>query len=528
MKKLLILALSVWSAAVSAGCPDRDGSRREIATLSRAALLDKIRGGWAGQVIGCTFGGPTEFVFNSTIIPDHQPILWSGEAIRWCFDNQPGLYDDVYMDLTFVEVLEESGLDAPAAAFAAKFARADYPLWHANQMARYNILNGIAPPRSGHWLNNPHADDIDFQIEADFVGLMSPGMVGAAAGVCDRVGHIMNSGDGYYGGLFVAAMYALAFVESDVHEVVGKALAVIPSGTDFARTVGAVIDGHALYPADWQRTWFEVERRWGADRGCPEGVFRPFNIDARMNAAWAVLGLLYGDGDFGKTLEVSARAGDDSDCNPATSGGVLGTILGLDRIPGGWKAGLESIRDRDFPYTGVSLDEAGELSFKHALETIKRRGGSVGNETVQIPVAPTEPAPLEAAFVGHFPAARRRLGLRLDGSSPEARIQFGGIGLAINGEVAAGVGERGNQPGGPAEAVVVLEARVDDGPAETVNLPFDPRTRKPTLFWKYRLDPGEHLVRLKILEAAPGTEVRLHDIVIYADEPPIAGSPGAR
>ncbi len=222
MKKLLAAALSVWSAAVSFGCSDRAGTGREVVTLSRAALLDKIKGGWAGQVIGCTFGGPTEFVFNSTIIPDHQPIPWSGEAIRWCFENQPGLYDDVYMDLTFVEVLEESGLDAPAAAFAERFARAAYPLWHANQMARYNILNGIAPPRSGHWLDNPHADDIDFQIEADFAGLMSPGMVGAAAGVCDRVGHIMNSGDGYYGGLFVAAMYALAFVESDIHDVVGR------------------------------------------------------------------------------------------------------------------------------------------------------------------------------------------------------------------------------------------------------------------------------------------------------------------
>ena len=501
MKKLLAAALSVWSAAVSFGCSDRAGAGREVVTLTRAALLDKIKGGWAGQVIGCTFGGPTEFVFNSTIIPDHQPILWSGEAIRWCFENQPGLYDDVYMDLTFVEVLEESGLDAPAAAFAERFARAAYPLWHANQMARYNILNGIAPPRSGHWLDNPHADDIDFQIEADFAGLMSPGMVGAAAGVCDRVGHIMNSGDGYYGGLFVAAMYALAFVESDVHEVVGKALAVIPQGSDFARTVRAVIDGHGLYPADWQRTWFEVERRWGADKGCPEGVFRPFNIDARMNAAWAVLGLLYGDGDFGKTLEVSTRAGDDSDCNPATAGGVLGTILGLDGIPKHWQAGLESIRDRDFPYTGLSLDEAAALSFKHALETIKERGGSVDDETVRIRVEPIEPAPLEIAFEGHFPAGRRRLGLRLDESSREAGVEFEGIGLAVNGEVAAAGGEEAKRSGESAEAAVVIEARVDGGPAETIRLPLDGRRPKADAFLEISTEPGK---TPRALQSPPG------------------------
>jgi hypothetical protein len=80
------------------------------------------------------------------------------------------------MDLTFVDVFEKKGLDAPAASFAAAFAGAKYPLWHANQMARYDILNGLFPPESGHWLKNPHADDIDFQIEADFAGLMSPGI----------------------------------------------------------------------------------------------------------------------------------------------------------------------------------------------------------------------------------------------------------------------------------------------------------------------------------------------------------------
>ena len=68
------------------------------------------------------------------------------------------------MDLTFVEVFDRLGLDAPADSFAMAFATAGYTLWHANQSARYNILQGIMPPQSGHWLNNPHADDIDYQI----------------------------------------------------------------------------------------------------------------------------------------------------------------------------------------------------------------------------------------------------------------------------------------------------------------------------------------------------------------------------
>ena len=86
-------------------------------------------------------------------------------------------------------------------------------LWHANQMARYNLLRGLAPPVSGHWRNNPEADDIDFQIEADFIGLMAPGPAATRPPTyADKVGHIMNSGDGWYGGVFVATMYSLAFV----------------------------------------------------------------------------------------------------------------------------------------------------------------------------------------------------------------------------------------------------------------------------------------------------------------------------
>ena len=44
--------------------------------IPRTKLSDKIKGGWAGQVIGCTYGGPTEFSFNGTMIQEYQPIPW--------------------------------------------------------------------------------------------------------------------------------------------------------------------------------------------------------------------------------------------------------------------------------------------------------------------------------------------------------------------------------------------------------------------------------------------------------------------
>ena len=197
--------------------------------LSKAVLRDKIRGGWAAQTIGVTFGGPTEFNYNGTFIQDYEPIPWYAGYLRETYERNPGLYDDVYVDLTFVDVIEKHGLDAPAATFGKALANAEYMLWHANQMARYNVLRGLAPPDSGHWRNNPEADDIDFQIEADFIGLMAPGLPNAATTYADKVGHIMNSGDGWYGGVFVAAMYSLAFVHDDVRTVVTRALDTIPA-----------------------------------------------------------------------------------------------------------------------------------------------------------------------------------------------------------------------------------------------------------------------------------------------------------
>src|SRR5690606_31055609 len=276
----LLLALSVGAPVIPAEAQSgEDGEARTSITLSRQELRDKIMGGWAAQTIGVTFGGPTEFRYNGATIHDYQPIPWYDGYLAWWYDNAPGLYDDLYMDLTFVDVIERYGADVPADTFARAFATADYQLWHANQQARYNYLNGLRPPETGQWRNNPEADDIDFQIEADFAGLMHPGLPQSAAQMCDKVGHIMNSGDGYYGGLFVATMYSLAFVSDDVEDVVRTALKAIPEESTFHQTIRDVIAWHEAYPDDWRRTWLEVQRKWANDVGCPHGVFSAFNID---------------------------------------------------------------------------------------------------------------------------------------------------------------------------------------------------------------------------------------------------------
>ena len=76
-------------------------------TLTKTVLKDKIMGGWAGQTIGVTFGGPYEFKFNGTLIGDYQSLNWYDGYLKKVMNENPGLYDDLYMDLTFVDVFEK-------------------------------------------------------------------------------------------------------------------------------------------------------------------------------------------------------------------------------------------------------------------------------------------------------------------------------------------------------------------------------------------------------------------------------------
>ena len=377
--------------ALAAGCA---GS----ANISNEVLMDKIKGGWAGQAIGCTFGGPTEFRYQGCTIPDSVKIEWPEHHMKWFFDNAPGLYDDVYMDLTFVNVFDKYGLHAPVDSFATAFAYAPYPLWHANWQARTNILKGIMPPESGHWKNNPYADDIDFQIEADYAGLMSPAMPNAAARYADGIGHMMNYGDGWYGGVYVAAMYSLAFVRDDIHDVVYDALEIIPEGTRYRNCISDVIAWYKEYPSDWRATWQECQDKYGCEGRCPDSKGNPFNIDAVINSAYIVIGLLYGEGDFDRTLEIATRCGQDSDCNPASAGGILATLMGYSAIPEKWMANLHEVEDRDFAFTDISLNEVYALSFGQALQVIEEEGGKVGSDGVVIPIRAIKPVRFEQSF----------------------------------------------------------------------------------------------------------------------------------
>lgn len=505
MKKgFIILTISASILGACSATGDAIPYGQEI-SLPETVVMDKIKGGWFAQTIGCTYGGPTEFKYKGGLISDSIPIIWYDDYIYDTFIADPGLYDDVYMDLTFVEVMSEYGLDAPVSVYAETFANADYKLWHANQAARYNILNGMQAPQSGYWKNNPHADDIDFQIEADFIGMMTPGMVDVSSVICDSIGHIMNYGDGWYGGVFISAMYSLAYVTSDIHTVVSEALETIPEGTKFRSCIEDVLKFHDMYPDDWKQCWFEVEKLHGNDIGCPEGVYNGFNIDAVINAAYVVIGLLYGDGDFARTMEIATRCGQDSDCNPASAAGILGVMYGYDAIPEYWKKGADRIADMPFPYTTLSLNAVCATTLELMKELVAVNGGSSEAGTISFPVQKPLKVRYEQSFEGIVPVEKRVLKKTF---SDELELEFEGNSVVVSGSVV----KTGHDT---SDYVAMMAAYIDGELVENFSMPYDYITRKYDIFYRYCIPSGRHVLRLVLENPHPDYALNATEMTVY-------------
>ncbi|UEA87885.1 ADP-ribosylglycohydrolase family protein [Alistipes senegalensis] len=502
MKIKLITTVLLFASILAAVSCNTDTATK---TLTREQLLDKIKGGWAAQTFGCTYGGPTEFRYNGCMIPDSVEIVWPDGYCKWYYENEGGLYDDIYMDLTFVEVFDKYDFDVPVDSLANAFAYAGYKLWHANQAARYNILNGISAPASGHWKNNPHADDIDFQIEADFAGLMAPGMVNSASEICDKVGHIMCYGDGWYGGVYVAALYASAFVYDDIHTVVTEALKVIPAGSNYYKCMQDVI-AWCSENRDWKTTWQLVEDKWADEINCPQGTKAPFNIDAKLNSAYVVMGLLYGDGDMDRTLEVSTRCGADSDCNPATAGGILGTMLGYSRISEKWLKNIREVEDLNFDHTDISLNKVYRMSFDHALKMIERNGGTVDGDKVVIKIQKPEPVRLEQSFEGLSLVEKRSVNYK--NFKKLYTYDFDGSAIVCRGKV------NSKKNLCPKDYVAELAVTID-GNKEIVRMPADFASRKFDIYWNYDLPEGKHTMTILWLNPIAEANVVLQDVVVY-------------
>jgi len=356
---LMIVAVGCGTAFV-AGCR-ADGSGGlgvGAAPVRRIAVedyVDKMKAGWIGQMAGVGWGGPTEFRYKGEIIPEDKMPVWKPELI-----NQ-FRQDDIYVEMTFLRTLELYGMD----------------------------------------------DDIDYQIEADYAGLIAPGMPNVAIELGETFGRLMNYGDGLYGGQFVGGMYAEAFFENDMEKIVRAGLKCIPQGSQYAECIRDVLAWYKQYPDDWQKTWELIEakyqdnpayRRFSCNK---DQENMDFNIDAKINGAYIVMGLLYGKGDPDQTIIISTRCGQDSDCNPSNSGGVLFTTIGFKSLPEKFTSALNP--EGKFSHTPYNFPMLVEVSKKLVRQSVVRAGGRVetdaeGREVFVIPIREPKPGKLEQCW----------------------------------------------------------------------------------------------------------------------------------
>jgi ADP-ribosylglycohydrolase len=487
-------------------------------TLTLEELENKVRGGWAGQMIGVTYGAPTEFRFRGRI--NDQPRNWKPEELKGALDQ-----DDLYVEMTFADVMDRVGLDATTEQYGEAFKDSKYRLWHANLAARRLLRRDVKAPLSGDPRYNLHANDIDFQIESDFIGLMCPGLPRAAQQFAGRVGHVMNYGDGVYGGVFFGGMYAAAFFENDPRKVVEAGLASIPPGSKYAAVIRDVLKWSAENP-DWKKTWQMIEDKWDKDDPCPDGALRPFNIDAALNGAYVALGLLYGNGDFDKTLEVSMRAGQDSDCNPSSAAGIQGVMIGYNRIPARWTAPLPAIAGEKFSYTNYSFDSIVKSTVERAKLVVEREGGRVSGQEIVIPAQSPESLKLEQFAPGKVvervavadprwkwrgtweKVGKQTVERRSKTAGAEAIVTFEGTGAMLVGSLDTGRG--------------TADLYLDGKPMGKIDGYNDDGDRDSEGLWgKFDLKPGAHTVRIVVNgQPYPGSKdawMNLEDLILYQE-----------
>jgi ADP-ribosylglycohydrolase len=326
------------------------GPRSIGAGVSGEARRSKVLGGWTGRVAGCMLGKPVEGwdrqhiqdvleVRDAYPLDDYFPPPAEGEReepdhgrLRLLRGHVEGGVRDDDTDYTVVglRILERHGTDFSPRDVAEQWL-VDLPFartYTAERAAYRNFVNGVWPPESARE-RNPYREWIGAQIRADVWGYISPGSPQEAATLAYRDASISHTRNGIYGEMWVAAMLGAAFVTSDPVQVLRIGLSEIPGESRLAEAVRNVMQW-SNEDRDAEQTLERITERY-ADYS---------DVHTINNAAIVAAALLWGGGDFTRSVGLAVMGGLDTDCNGATVGSLLGVMLGEEGIAGHWKRPL--------------------------------------------------------------------------------------------------------------------------------------------------------------------------------------------
>lgn len=297
--------------------------------------VERCYAGWLGKIAGVRLGAPIEG--------------WTYEKIRRVLGENVWDYivdydefaadDDTNGPLFFQRALEDYACSEELTAAQIGRTWLNYtPYEHGfywwggygvstEHTAYLNLRAGIEAPRSGSIEQNGRtvAEQIGGQIFIDCWGLCNPGDPQRAARFARKAASVSHDGEGIYGGQFVAACVAAAFTAHDVREVIEAGLSVIPEDCGYRRMARDVIAFWERCPDDWRACFDFVHDHYGYDKYAGACHIIP-------NSAVMILSMLYGGGDFGRTICICNMCGWDTDCTAGNVGAIMGVLVGIQGI----------------------------------------------------------------------------------------------------------------------------------------------------------------------------------------------------
>ena len=317
--------------------------------------------GSSGQLIGYSYAAPYASKNQGTLI-DEAMQVWTPVLVERALQSP-----DIQVQIFFMSILKEKGLSVTVDEAAVYLARTNLNLPEAARQAQTILKQGRPAREAANPQNNPYVRSSDFMGLADMFGIISPGMPQTMMDIAEEFGGVMSYGEGLDAGYFIGGMYSAAYFYPDPLSVVQQGIESVHPRSQLRGAVQDVVIAYANDPDDWQACWNMLQQKWGG-ANIPRG--------AKINAAYATLGLLYGGGDFEKTLEITTRCGLDTTNNASTAAGVLGAIKGFSRIPSEYTSGILVLGDRQFQNSTVTFDSLIAESRRLAEQVMDRYGGT--------------------------------------------------------------------------------------------------------------------------------------------------------
>lgn len=296
-------------------------------TFTKEYLRDRIYACWIGKNIGGTLGTPYEGT--------HEVLDIAGFASK---EGEPLPNDDLDLQLAWLRAVDELGpQNINSKTLGEYWVSYVNPSWNEYGVCKANMRDGLVPPLSGEVNNEEWKHSNGAWIRTEVWACLYPAKVEQAIRFAYEDASVDHGyGEGTYAAIFVAAMESAAFALSDVRSLLEIGLSKIPEDCRVARSVRLVMESY-----DEGRPWQETREKLVEDSR-DLGWFQ-----APANVGFVVLGLLYGEGDFKRSLILAVNCGDDTDCTGATLGALLGILRGSAGIPQDWRAyigdGIKSI-----------------------------------------------------------------------------------------------------------------------------------------------------------------------------------------